>query len=125
MRRSFLLRPAPGTYPGNRKVAYCIVEPDAPRRAGDVVYLLFIDGKSSLGIFRGNTGAGWPIVATYGGVMVTRYNPKMLHGIYPVTWSGKTPPPELISGSCTDTAVLRTAAEDASRLARKLRHLAN
>lgn len=97
----FFLACAPGAGLGEG-ITHCLVEPEAELVAGGEVYLEDHEGRVALGRYEGtNPETGWVRVLRHGARMVDERAPGALRRLWPVTWTGRTPPPpamaELVS----------------------------
>lgn len=98
---------------------YCLVEPEAPLRIGDLVYIEDHRGCVNLGRYHGKSDRGWHHVLSHGGTMVSDWNPDHLRRIAPITWTGWTPPPFVTA----DTAP-SPPRRDTARITARIEHLA-
>ena len=92
MRGVFLMQPAPGLLPPGRHAPYCFIEPDAPIRPGDIVWLRTRHGVE-IGIYQHRSDRGWHVIETRGGMLAAEMNPDAVVELWPATWTGRTPPP--------------------------------
>lgn len=78
---------------------YCLVQPEAELAAGGLVYLEDHEGRVAIGQYQGTDPAnGWIKVLRHGTAMTDERAPGSLRRIAPVTWTGRTPPPAILSG---------------------------
>jgi hypothetical protein len=93
----FLQRdPDCGAAEGDR---YCLVQPEAELLVGGLVYLEDREGRVAIGEFQGvNPANGWIRVQRHGAAMTDERAPGSLRRVAAVTWTGRTPPPAIMSG---------------------------
>lgn len=98
-------------------ITHCLVEPEAALDPGGEVYLEDHEGRVALGRYEGaDPETGWVRVLRHGARMVDERAPGSLRRLWPVTWTGRTPPPaemaELVS-ALTAAMQRRRAARQA------------
>lgn len=79
-------------------VTHGLVEPGAPLEPGMLVYLEDREGRSAVGRYAGVSPAtGWVRVHRHGAAMLDERAPGSLNRLWPVTWTGRTPPPAALA----------------------------
>lgn len=101
---------------------YCLVEPAAPLRNGDLVYIEDHRGGVNLGRYHGTSDRGWHRVLSHGGAVVSDWNPDHLRRIAPITWTGWTPPP-FVTADTAPSPPPRDHARIAARIDRLAKEL--
>lgn len=109
----FFVQPAFGIPSRIRPRSYCLVEPEAPLLDGDLVYIEDHRGGVNIGVYKGSTDNGWPVMQAHGGMEI-EWNPAHLRRIAPITWTGRTPPPFVTA----DTAPSPSSRDNARITAR-------
>lgn len=109
----FFVQPAFGIPNRLRPRSYCLVEPEAPLLDGDLVYIEDHRGGVNIGVYKGSTDNGWPVMKAHGGMEI-EWNPDHLRRIAPITWTGRTPPPFVTA----DTAPSPSSRDNARITAR-------
>jgi hypothetical protein len=81
-------------------VTHGLVEPGAPLEPGMLVYLEDREGRSAVGRHAGvNPATGWVRVHRHGAAMLDERAPGSLSRLWPVTWTGRTPPPAALAAA--------------------------
>ena len=95
---AFFLRRDLGSPAGDGN-CYCLVQPEAELAVGGLVYLEDHEGRVAIGEYQGTSPAnGWVKVLRHGAAMTDERAPGALRRIAAVTWTGRTPPPAVMSG---------------------------
>lgn len=121
----FIVRPGFSVLGDLPSGTYCLVEPEAPLRNGDLVYIEDATGGVNLGRYHGANENGWPRIMSHGGEMLSEWNPDRLRRIAPITWTGWTPPPFVTSETAAPARPRDTSAIEArvNRMIRELEEL--
>jgi hypothetical protein len=78
---------------------YCLVQPEAELFVGGPVYLEDREGRVATGQYQGTDPAnGWIKVLRHGAAMTDARAPGSLRRMAAITWTGRTPPPPIMSG---------------------------
>jgi hypothetical protein len=101
---------------------FCLVEPEADLLVGGLVYLEDHDGRAAIGEYSGADPAnGWIRVLRHGAAMTDERAPGSLRRVAAVTWSGRTPPPAVMSGFAEAPARGQAAREEIGKILAELR----